>query len=81
MRIEYNEGCTSHGLLEIDGENFFDLPQDRQKEIAITLINNSAHSDDIYEFIRTVCEMNGKEINSGHCDQCGDYYCTYLLKA
>lgn len=79
MKIEYNEGCVSHGLLEVDGRNFYDLSSDEQKRIALHLIQN-ASEDTIYDLLRNICENQGEEVNSGHCDQCGDYYCTYLLE-
>ena len=81
MKVQYTEGCICYAL-EVDGEDFNDLSEKKQKQVLNkvidTIINKYGFS--IANLTTELLSDYGEYKHEYVCDQCGESVCTYTIE-
>lgn len=79
MTLEYSEGCVNDSL-NINNIETIDIDKNDFKQIIHKLIDKIDDISELQDILKNFIQMNGDEVASGYCEQCGDYWSTYQYK-
>lgn len=79
MKINYTTGCTCDSLT-IDGKESVDLPIETIKEAIVCSLDKVEDIATLQDMLVSALEYAGEFEDLGHCEQCGDFICSYTLE-
>lgn len=81
MIITKTDGCTTGGVIEIDGKPLSEYTEEELEEILNEIINKSEDKNLMYyNLFNAIVENGGEYEDLGQCDQCFDYVYRYELE-
>ena len=78
MKINYVTGCTCDSLT-IDGKESIDLSPKVIKNAIVRALKKIDDISPLQKILVTIAET-GEYEDLGHCEQCGDFICSYTLE-
>lgn len=81
MKLTMYTGCTRGDAIDVDGIDLLDLPESKQREIAIEVFTELLDLNNPSGMLRDLITTHHTEcVDRGTCEQCGDWMMDYILE-
>lgn len=81
MKLTMYSGCTRGDAIGVDGIDLLDLPESKQREIAIEVFTELLDLNNPFGMLRDLINLHYTDsIDRGMCEQCFDNTIDYILE-